>query len=268
MSKRKFHAIGGLPRAGTTLLCNTLAQNPRFCASSTNLIAQTIAAASTFMSSQDEMRSALAHDKEAAELQLTAALRGMVEGWYSETPEPVVFDKSRAWNHNALLLKQLYPEAKLVIVVRDLRSVFASIEKQHRKNPALSMGDKTIVQKATGMFARPTGMIGGPIAGIEDILRRNPGNVVLIKYEGFVANPEVVLRNLYNDIGEEWFDHDFDHVESVATELDALWLNKFPHEGSGKIEPREDPWSNWIAPDIAQDIMREFSAFNGAFGYV
>jgi sulfotransferase len=250
------------------LLCNVLNQNPRFHASSTSCVAQTISAASAFLSQQDEMKSALAHDKEGTERRVVATLRGMMESWYSETIEPVVFDKSRAWNHNALLLEQLYPDAKLVIVVRDLRAVFASIEKQHRKNPALMVGARTVAQKAATMFERPGGMIGGPICGIEDILRRSPDNIVLIKYESLVANPKIVLRNLYNDIGEEWFDHDLDNVESVAIELDALWLNKYPHEGSGKIEARDEQWSDWISPDIASGIMQQFSAFNGAFGYV
>ncbi len=265
----KLHAIGGLPRSGSTLLCNVLAQNPRFHASSTSCVAQTISGVSSFLSAQDEIKSYLAHDKERTEQRIIAGLRGFIEGWYADIDEPVVFDKSRAWNLNAALLTQLYPEAMLIIVVRDLRSIFASIEKQDRKNPSLSLNaePRTLARKATAMFARETGMIGAPVAGVEDILRRKHGNVSIIKYEAFVANPEVVLKNLYNDLGEEWFEHDLDDVQARSTELDALWLHKFPHDGSGKIAPREDSWSDWISPDIAREIMTLFGAFNGAFGY-
>jgi hypothetical protein len=225
---------------------------------------------STFVSGQDELRSELVVDRERAEARLVRMLRGMIEGWYADVDAPVVVDKSRAWNGNALLLQQLYPDAKLVVVVRDLRDVFASIEKQHRKNPSINQlpqGADTLMARANTMFDRAAGMIGAPVCGIEDILRRKPENVELIKYESLVENPGVVLKNLYNGLGEDWFEHDFDNVESKATELDALWLNKFPHDGSGKIEPRQEPWSEWVSQDVAAGIMRQFAQFNGAFGY-
>lgn len=260
----RFHAIGGLPRSGSTLLCNVLNQNPRFFASSTSVVGQTVLSTAAYISGQPETRSALASDPDGTHRRFVAALRGIVRGWYSETSQPVVFDKSRAWNVNALGLSQMFPDARLIIMVRDLRAVFASIEKQHQKNALL--GADTIAHRAKSMFG-PNGMIGGPISGVEDILRRRAKNVTLIKYETFVANPLVVLRNLYASLGEEWFEHDVDHVENTATDLDALWLNKFPHEGAGKVAPPPDDWSSWISHDIAGNIMRDFAAFNGAFGY-
>jgi sulfotransferase len=267
----RFHTIGGLPRSGSTLLVNILNQNPRFAASSTSCVAQTVSQTAAYVSAQDEMRSELARDKEGTERRFVALLRGMIEGWYAETDAPVVFDKSRAWNGGASVLRQLYPDARLIVVVRDLRDIFASIEKQDQKNPVLSMvannHDRALMQKATNMFA-PKGMIGAPLCGIEDVLRRKPSNVSLIKYEFLVANPDMVFKNLYNELGEEWFDHDFDNVESTATELDALWLNKYPHDGSGKVQAPDSKWSDWVSPDVATVIMRQFPGYNGAFGYV
>jgi sulfotransferase len=261
----RFHAIGGLPRSGSTLLCNILNQNPRFHASSTSGVAQAVLNTAAFMSGQAETRSALANDAAGTHQRFVAALRGIVRGWYADQREPVVFDKSRAWNVNALGLAQMFPSAKLIVMVRDPRAVFASVEKQHRKNSLL--GADTVERRARSMFARGTGMIGSPIAGVEDILRRGADNVTLIKYESFVANPTVVLRNLYDSLGEVWYEHDLDHVENVATDLDALWLGKFPHEGHGKVEARPDDWQTYVSPDIATNIMREFRAFAGAFGY-
>lgn len=263
-----FHAIGGLPRSGSTLLCNILNQNPRFYASSTSCVAPAMRQAASFLSSTDEIRSELVADRARTERRFVALLRGMMEGWYSDVEQPVVFDKSRAWNHNALLLRQLYPDAKLILVVRDLREVFASIEKQHRKNVAMTMpGGSSVAAKADAMFARPGGMIGGPVAGVEDILRRCPDNVALIKYEQLCADPSGVLRTLYEALGEPWFEHDLDNVHKHATELDALWLHKFPHEGSGAVERADTTWPQYVAPDLARRIMGQFPLYNNAFGY-
>ncbi len=263
----KLHAIGGLPRSGTTLLCNVLNQNPRFSASSTSLIPQTVSSAAQYMSAQDTMVSALAHDRQDTEKRFHESLRGFVDGWYRATEEPVVFDKSRAWNTNALLLQQLYPDAKLIVMVRHLVDVFASVEKQARNN-AMALAPEDVLAKASTMFDRGKGMIGVPVSGIEDILRRKLSNVLVVKYEAFAANPEVVLKNLYNDLGEEWFDgHDFDNVENVATDLDPLWLNRFPHDGSGKIAPSATSWSDWVPQEVAAGIMQGFQGYSGAFGY-
>lgn len=267
----KIHAVGGLPRSGTTLLCNVLAQNPRFAVSSTSCVAMAVRSVSAFVSNSDEMKSELAADKERAEARLSGMLRGMIQGWYADVDAPVVIDKSRAWNGNALLLQQLYPDAKIIIVVRDLRDVFASIEKQHRKNPSLNplpQGADTLVARASNFFDRNKGMIGAPVCGIEDVLRRKPSNVELVKYEALVANPDTVFKNLYNALGEEWYEHDFDNVEAVSTELDAQWLHKFPHDGSGKIQPPEGSWRDYLSIDVAQEIMQQFAGYNGAFGYV
>jgi len=200
------------------------------------------------------------------------SIRGLVSGWYAAIPEAVVFDKSRAWNQSAAVLEQLYPEAKLILVVRDLRDIFASVEKQHRKNPVLSaignIGERSVINRAHLMFAKAGGLIGAPICGIEDILRCSPKNVLLVKYETFVTDPKQLFKHLYAGLGEEYYEHNFNDVKSTATELDSLWLNKFPHDGSGKIQASEDHWSNWIPEDIANWIMQEFEAYNGAFGYV
>lgn len=262
----KFHAITGLPRSGSTLLCNVLAQNPKFYASSTSVIAPSVAGLTNLWSNSPEVKSDLAHDKDRTEKRLQRTLKAMIDCWYVDEKSKTVFDKSRGWAMHSLVLQQIYPQAKIIAMVRDLRSVFASIEKQHRKNPILDhTTGQPIAGRADQMFS-PDGMIGGPVMGVLDLIARQPPGMVVIQYETFVQNPQMIMEKLYAELGEKPCEHDFEAVKNTATDLDALYLNKFPHEGSGKIEPGEG-WQEYVPSGLASQIMGRFPNYNQAFGY-
>ena len=266
---KAFHVICGLPRSGSTLLCNVLNQNPRFYASSTSVLPQTLAALSQLWSNSAEIKSELARDKEATEARLNNAVMALIDAWHPR--DMVVFDKSRAWAHNALPLKRLYPEARIIVTVRDLRSIFGSIEKQHQLNPILDHAanplEKEIYTRADQMFS-PEGMIGLTVRGVLDLQRRNLPGTIVIQYETFAENPQLVMDRLYAELGEEPYRHDFETVENTASDLDALYLNKFPHEGAGKVQRIErDEWRQYVPQDVAGLIMQHNGAFNQAFGY-
>lgn len=272
----KFNVIAGMPRAGSTLLCNLLNQNPRFHASSTSCMAQTVRSLSGQWSRAPEIKSDLIVDKEGTEARMTRSVRALLEAWYEG--KEVVFDKGRFWNLGANLLHQLFPDAHMFVCVRDLRAIFASVEKQHEKYPMLDEAGNAVeltkYNRADRMFG-PNGMLGQQIMGIEDLMRRNLKNadgkpyVHTVQYETFVQNPQLILDRLYTAIGEKPFEHDFENVEpSVgSTDVDALYNNKFPHEGTGKVEARDEDWRQHVPGDIAQLIMQKFVGYNRAFGY-
>jgi sulfotransferase len=232
-------------------------------------MAQTARQISGLWSHSPEIKSELIADKEGTEKRMTRAARALIETWYEGKGE-VVFDKGRFWNLNAPILHQLFPDAKLLVCVRDLRAIFASVEKQHAKNPLLDDAgnpmEVTAYNRADRMFS-PQGLIGQQIMGIEDLLRRRLPFVHTVQYETFVANPQLVLDRIYTAIGEEPFNHNFDNVENTATDVDGIYNCKFPHEGQGKIEDRQEDWQEHVPSDIAQLIMGKFVGYNRAFGY-
>lgn len=265
---KAFHVICGLPRSGSTLLCNILNQNSKINASSTSPLPQTVATLSHIWSTSPEVKGSLAED---GDKRLVRSAKALIEAWYKDR-RGIVFDKSRGWGHNALLLKQLYPDAAMIIMVRDPRSVFASIEKQHRVSPILDDAagplQKEIYTRADQMFSAD-GMIGAPVRGVMDVLHRNIDNAVVVQYETFVQNPQMVMEKIYTAIGEKLFEHDFEDVKSTATDLDALYLNKFPHDGSGKVEPSDpNEWKEYVPSEIAGLIMQAYPNYNKVFGYV
>lgn len=267
---RAFHVVTGLPRSGSTLLCNLLNQNPEFHASSTSVLAQTIGTVSHIWSQAPEVTSARLCDADGMDARMVRALRMLIEGWYREAPG-VVFDKGRGWTHHALALKQLFPEAKIIVTVRDLRGVFGSVEKQHRKNPLLDTAPgpvaKGIFERADQMFS-PQGLIGAPLHGVLDLMRRQPHGIILIQYETLAQAPAMVMERLYAELDETPFQHDFEHVENTATDADALYLGKYPHVGAGKVQPvNRTEWQQFVSSDLAGQIMGRYPLYNQMFGY-
>jgi len=271
----KFHVIAGMPRSGSTLLCNILNQNPRFHASSTSCMAQTVRSISNLWSKSPEIKSEMIVAKDVTQARMVRAVRSLVEGWYHDQAE-VVFDKGRFWNMNAQVLNQLFSDAQLFVCVRDLRDIFASVEKQHAKNPLLDDANDaeelTSYNRADRMFA-PKGLLGQQIMGIEDLARRGLKNqkgkpfAHTIAYETFVRSPQLILDRVYAVTGEEPFEHDFENVENTATDVDGLYNYKFPHVGAGKVVDPGTDWREHVPADVAQLIMRTFPNYNRAFGY-
>jgi len=267
---RGFHVITGIPRSGSTLLCNILNQNPDFYASSTSPIPELIGTFINRISSSAEIQAALARDSAGVTGRLNKMLLRMIEVWY-EQKTGVVFDKSRGWSFNSLLLARLFPQTKVIACVRDLRNVFASIEKQHAQNPifdlASSPNEKTMLVRADTLMS-PNGLIGQSAIGTQDLMDRMEKRTHVLHYESFSINPKMKMKEIYEFIGEPYFEHDFENVENTSEDLDALYLNKFPHDGSGEVRPSDrKEWRSHVPVDLAGLIHQRYPKYNELFGY-
>jgi len=267
---KNFHVVTGVPRSGSTLLCNILSQNPDFYAGATSPLPEIMGVMVNKFSNSIEIQGALRIDPEGVPKKLNQMLMSVIEAWYSDE-DRVVFDKSRGWSFNANLLNELYNDIKIIVTVRDLRGVFGSVEKQHRKTPmfdqANSPVEKTMLARADVMFSNE-GMIGICAIGLQDLMARLSSNVYVLQYEAFSIDPLTKIRELYNFLGIEHFDHDLDNIENVSEEPDANWLNKFPHKGEGSVQPtNRGEWQDFMSADMGKTIQGLFPKYNELFGY-
>jgi sulfotransferase len=266
----KFNVLCGLPRSGSTLLCNVLSQNPRFEVSSTSAVFRFVNVLVHAWSTSMEVKERLDHAREETVNRCKNSSRGMIEGWYGNTRK-IVFDKSRGWSGNAIQLREIYPDSVIIVMVRDLRAVFASVEKQHRNtalfDDAKDESERTMYNRADRMFS-PDGLIGGPILGVEDMMRRQIP-AVFIRYEDFVSNPHREIEKIYDALEIEVFGHSYKDVAGKATDPDAYYLYKYPHNGDGDIaSDLVGEWQRFISPDLANTIAQRFSPFMQAFNYI
>lgn len=265
-----MNLITGLPRSGSTLLCNILNQNPNFYATSTSPLSGCFAKILRTLSNSSDIKGDLGRDRTSTERRIKRSLKTFCQSWHHDHAGKQVFDKSRAWGKQVLSFLEIYPDAKIIVTVRDLRDIFASVEKQNRKSALFreeaDLTQTTLAQRLDRMFTE-TGLIGGPLMGVKDcILRKLP--VYFLKYEDLAADPKAAMNKLYCYLLEDEFEHDFEDVEDTSTDPDHLYLFKYPHKGSGKVRPTESEWKEYFVPEVAETIMERYKWFTKEFGYV
>ena len=262
-----MYAITGLPRSGSTLLCNILNQNDSIYASHTSPLCKTIRVAIKALSSSVEFVGDLGVNRIETELRLKRSLRAFCHAYYEDRMPAIIFDKCRGWTLNSLVLKDLYPQTKIIVVLRDLRAIFGSIEKQERKTILLNntnASELTIDVLANLAFSKD-GVIGLPLQGIQDLINRKIG-VYYLRYEDLVSKPRKTLASLYEYLEIDLFEHDLDNIENTAKDPDNVLLYKYPHEGCGKLyRPPPFEFRKYFGTLIEKEILDRFTWYYQTF---
>ncbi len=245
-----IHFISGLPRSGSTLLCNILAQNPRFHATATSGILDVMFGVRNQWDKLQEFKAAI--DKDGTAKAMGRVLRAILFAYHDETGKPVVFDKSRSWlAHLEMAEAVLGRKAKVLVPVRDIRDVLASFEKIWRKtsaNKQIAQEQQFYVEFQTvqgrcHVWFRPDQPVGLAYNRIKDALHRGFRNRMhFVPFERLTQAPEQTLRGIYEFLEEAPYPHNFDHVEQVTFEDD--YVHGFPgmHTIRPKVEPAPPQW--------------------------
>lgn len=258
----QLHVVAGLPRSGSTLLCNLLAQRPELQVSSTSALPALLGGISQLLTNSPEVTSDLLN-VEGATARPTRILRAAAEAWHDT--DGIVIDKSRGWAPNAVILQRVFPEAVMLIPVRDPREVFASVERQHRRSGEYGPHE-LMYEKASAMLS-PEGLIGAPIRWCEDLVRRQLGRVLFINYHALTVSPDTMMTRVDRALSLEKFDYDFENVENQATDADALYRFKYPHDGEGPVRENGSGWTDVIDEGTANAIAGRWPFYMQTFGF-
>jgi sulfotransferase len=220
---RKVYFISGLPRAGSTVLSAILKQNPKFTAGMTSPVASLIMALQREMSGGSDF-SVFFDDQRRS-----AVLKSVFESYYAGTQgSDAVFDTNRTWTARASLLGWLYPDCRIICCVREVSAIVDSFERMLRKNPLQlprifnAKTGSTIYSRAEALMSWENGLIGLAWSGFREAwFSEEARRLIVIDYERLASQPQAVMRQLYRELGEEWFPHDFDHVEYDEPDYDA-----------------------------------------------
>lgn len=259
--EKSFYFIAGLPRSGSTLLCNILNQNPRFHATSTSGVLDMLLA---IRNNWNNITAFKATRNEPAKLRV---LRGMLHSFYADVDKPLIFDKSRGWpGYLEMAETILGSKAKVLVPVRDVRDVLASFEKIWRKDSKTGQipqekkfaKEFQTVEGRSDVWMRSDQPVGSSLNRVKDALRRGYGDrMFFIRFEDLTRKPEKTLREVYEFLGEEWYQHDFDNVEQVTQEDDFFHGFQDLHTIRQRVEPVPSNWKEILGPKA-----EKYEAFN------
>lgn len=272
---KKTIFVSGLPRAMTTLMCNVLANNPKIGGGETSPLLEYVYAARANYSTTPEVKSALTED--LVKQGFMNFCRMGIEGYADAiTNKEIYLDKSRGWIHYADFLWELNPDAKIIVMVRDIRSICSSLEKKWRLHPEiLDSRDQPSVQDFITIDQRVNHFLNDPPLGIA--LKRlfnanHTGSLkkmLVVRAEDFAMNPDKTMRSVYEYINEPYFEMDYSKVQQVTVENDRIGDFGIygDHNIRESIEPLEKDSTAILGTQICNQIKANFSWFYEAFKY-
>lgn len=239
---KKFNIIAGLPRAGSTLLCQILNSNPNFHVTPTSGIIDML----------KTMRSNFSHNptfKSQNRLEnydnFRMGLKGFLDGYFFN--KNVVFDKSRIWTNNLPILDEIlqHKETKIIWCYRDPVEIVSSIEAQYQKTILMENSDEQSIpgafmtlEKRISTYVSEEGLVGYPISTLRDAIEMgNLSRILFVKYFDLTNHTEFTLNAIHEFINEEPYKYDLKNIKQTTYEWDGIYNYKFLHtirEGSIK----------------------------------
>ena len=261
-----------LPRAGSTLLQNILAQNPDIYATPTSGVLELVFAARGNYTDSAEFK---AQDPELMKTGFLSFCRNGMDGFYeSITDKKYVVDKSRGWGIHYDFLNLIYPDPKIICMVRDPKDIFASMENNFRKHPEKqsdilnwSTGQGTTVPKRIDIWVQNP-PVGLAFERLSEMFRLGIASKVLfVRFEDLCLYPDTEMKKIYNYLDIPFFQHDFDNIEQVTKEDDEVYGAFGDHVIRTKLEPVRSRAKDLLGKDVTDWIYNNYRWFYDQFKY-
>jgi sulfotransferase len=256
-----LHFVSGLPRSGSTLLMNLLGQNPKHEVTPTSGLIHLFQIVTNSWKQNLEFQ---AEGLEKVQPKVASAAGHMLTGYHrlALEKEKIVFDKSRGWlQYIEDLDKCLGYEVKVLVTVRDVRSIIASFEKLYRDRGIqyeYPVGEAFFKAQTTmgraEVLLMPGGVVGSAINRLRDAIQRKPDRLIKVSADQLTKDPLKAMSQIHKRLGLDDFDYKPDNVEQVTHEND-MFHGMDLHKIRNKIEPMKADWS--ILPDELLEILEK-----------
>lgn len=256
MNDKTIHFISGLPRSGSTLLCNILNQNPRYHATSSSGILDIILAIRNQWENVTELQAS--PNKEGKD----AVVKGILHNYVSVIDRPVYFDKSRAWTAFIELAEFIVgKQIKIIVPVRTITEILSSFERLYRLNAhnwafpqeKSHTFDWQTREGRARVWMRSDQPVGIAYNRIRDAIDRGYGNRMLfVEFDYLTQHPQDCMAQFYKFMGDEPFEHDFENVEQVTHENDDIHGIPGLHVIRQRVLPVQSYGDALIGPEAFQ----------------
>jgi sulfotransferase len=258
--EKEIYFINGMPRSGSTLLCNILSQNPDFHATPTSGLSDIVYDIHEIWQKNPSIKAS-----ETPEKKLTV-IRDLIYSYHRDHDRPVVFNKSRGWAPLVELLEMsLQRNVKILTTTRNLPSILASFEKLYRKelkmvdSPMQRNREMSIISNRVNIWAN--GVVGTTFNTIQDAFMRGyKDRFHLIDYDKLTTDPRGEMVKVYSFLEKSYFDHDFSNIVQYTFEKDIEHGFTDLHTIRPVVAPQKDD-----SREILGSLYNQFANFHYNF---
>jgi sulfotransferase len=226
--------MGGLSRSGSTLLSAILHQNPNIHVSENSPVCDLTYKLNLLFDHNPQYNAA---PNEARRINV---LRSLIDNYYYDVDKPIIIDKFRSWGtpYNISMIESLYTEnVKIICPVRDVLEIltsFITLLENNKNN--ISFVDRIIKEKnlytekkdlndiRCEVLMNMDGGIEHQLYAIEEsISEKNKNYFHLVEYDDLISNPKNEINKIYNFLGVDEFEHNFDCVNYTESSRDISY---------------------------------------------
>jgi sulfotransferase len=226
--EKTFYFLAGLHRSGNTVVSSLLNQNPKIYSSPLSPVCNYLWALHN--ASLDTENAARNRDKTG----IQAVISNLFDNHYSAINKPIVFDREKNWGTpgNLFIIKEhLTQQPKIVYTVRPIIEVLSSFMSLEKSWIDRGMSDSrwtyknylSLDENRCDYLMRPGGEIDQSLLCINEIIKpENKGIFHLVEYDDLINKPQETMNGIYNFIGIEPFEHDFNNIIKLEKDDDTL----------------------------------------------
>lgn len=255
--------LSGLPRSGSTVLSNVLAMHPEISSTPSSPLCSIVQNMRRQWSDDPFLLAQLDDNFDGVHERLKRSTKALMQAWCEEYPTPVVIEKNRGWLNGVEWLRELDPDFKIIVTLRDLRDVYTSVEKQHRKTLFLDFPDHMehnfVDVRANHLFG-DGGIVGSVLKGIQNVgdIPNISQHFYYWRYEDFLEDPVQITNHLFDFIGVESHDIDFGNIVQSTHESDSYYRMKYRHKINPNLSKPADHTEALVSPRILKEIESRF----------
>lgn len=266
----------GLPRSGSTLLCNILGQHPDVTLSADSVLSEKIV---NIMSYTEKLVAESQYDADLTYKLHGDFLMSGIDSWISNLSDTKFYmDKCRGWSNIFNFIFEKYPDTKIIFTIRDLRGIYLSFDRlsttsvllnslsEHyrdltEKNEEVDLLNARISHFLNGDMIKPH------LINLKELIeldRHYLDNIKIVKYEDFMKSPDRVLSDICEFTGMNNYNFDLNNITQVNYN-DSIYLPYGYHKLRKTLTPSIPNYDNKLRKSAQDKIFKDFDWYYSIF---
>ncbi len=266
--------VGGLPRTGSTLFMNLLAQNPRFMCSPTSPLVELFMSLSGSYASSNQAKAWLPQEEILSNF--NSGRLGLLQYWASnallaKSTATWYVDKSRWWSGQYNSLKEIIDQPKMIIMIRDLRGILGSMERIWLSRPDLTSSTElllpSVVERVNAWLEPTAEPVGASLSRLRDLFNKDyTKNMLFVRFEDLVNKPQETMNQVYAYLEEFTYTHDINNVKQTTRENDVFHAPYGIHTVKSTVTPTTPQgWEDVLPQGVSDSLVSTYDWFYNQF---